>query len=146
MEIKTEAFKPFRLSEKWDKVFVTHELILKGNELVNFLPLPSDFDNHGFSDIIRQEYSYRLLDKYHDTFNDSKNYIEIILNDINKSVYIPNSFRNRLKLKWMNKETFIQKDSNIKWVAGTILAVIGLSLTILLNWQKIKSALTGLQN
>lgn len=53
--------------------------------------------------------------------------------DITHKYYSYLTCRHRLKLKWQRKMCWVQQPSNIKWMVGTILAILAILATICIS-------------
>jgi hypothetical protein len=132
MEIRTKAYLPFNLSEEWNKVILSEDVLFKDNELIH-LKIKKDHEDFGFTDIKRQSYSIKFLDKYHDNISNPEQYAEItiIVKESNKKFYIPINDDNKDKLKWMNKMCWIQQGDNLwKVIALSVATITAIGIAI----------------
>lgn len=137
MEITVSAFLPWKINDKMDRATVTNGLTLLNDQLIGFAPMAENIQDWGFNKIGRQKYSYMLLHKaqYEKLFHDSGTVIEIafLKEGVPTKVYIDK--KHLCNLMWMNKECWIQKDGNLKWVIGMI---VSFGVGLFISWYKFK--------
>jgi hypothetical protein len=136
VKIKTKAYLPFELNEEYNKIVASDELFLKDNEIICFSKDKPNYTSYGLAGVKRQVYTIKYLDEYHTEIKQPENYVAISFKKNNEdfTVYIEANTIRKFMLKWMNKETLLQKDGNFKWIAGIIVTLFVACLGWRLSW------------
>lgn len=124
MELKLKVFTEYNNNHSTE----VGEITLLNNE---FVKLKEEVENCAYLNFInpdtlpikRNTYTVNFLDKYHENYE-----------GYNVSIQIKDSFllfakinwHQKIKLKWMNKQHWIQKGNNVWYVITAILTIVGL--------------------